>query len=109
MCAIEQNFLTADHIFQKLSGLKRNHCRKWYAMFPARILIIEVGAVLAENLKTFLGRRATDIRIDPDTETAMEILQSFVPDLRVLDYNLSGINMLRAYKNITSPSTRIVM
>jgi DNA-binding response OmpR family regulator len=56
-----------------------------HAMFPARILIIEDGAVLAENLKTFLGRRATDIRIALDAETAMEILQSFAPDLRVLD------------------------
>ena len=78
-------------------------------MFSARILIIEVGAVLAENLKTFWGRCATDIRIAPDTETAMEILQSFAPDPMALDYKLPGINMLRAYKNITSPSTRIVM
>jgi DNA-binding response OmpR family regulator len=71
-----------------------------HAMFPARILIIEVGAVLAKNLNTFLDRRATDIRIAPDTETAMEILQSFAPDLRVLDDNLPGINLLRAYQNI---------
>jgi DNA-binding response OmpR family regulator len=78
-------------------------------MFPARILIIEVGAVMAENLKTFLDRRATDIRIAPDAGTAIEILQSFAPDLMVLDYKLPGINMLRAYENITSPSTRIVI
>jgi PleD family two-component response regulator len=53
-------------------------------MFPARILTIEDGAVLAENLKTFLGRRATDIRIALDAETAMEILHSFAPDMGML-------------------------
>ncbi len=78
-------------------------------MFPARILTIEVGAVLAEDPKNFLGRRATGVRIAPDVGTAMEILQSFAPDLMVLDYKLPGINMLRAYENITSPSTRSVM
>lgn len=108
-------------------------------MFPTRILIIAHGAVQAESLKTVLGRRATDVRIARDAETAMEIFQSFAPDLMVLDYNLPGIerkhvgglpNMLIADKRSTiwraalrmstrselfrlelnaSPSTRIVM
>jgi DNA-binding response OmpR family regulator len=78
-------------------------------MFPARILTIEDGAVLAEDPKNFLGRRATGVRIALDTETAMEIFQSVAPDLMVLDYKLPGVNMLRAYENITSPRTRIVM
>jgi len=59
--------------------------------------------------ETFSGRCATNVRIAPDAGTAMKILQSFAPDLMVLDYRLPGINMLRAYANITSPSTRIVM
>jgi DNA-binding response OmpR family regulator len=78
-------------------------------MFPARILTIEDGAVLAEDPKNFLGRRATGVRIALDTETAMEIFQSVAPDLMVLDYKLPAVNMLRAYENITSPRTRIVM
>lgn len=73
---------------------------------PARILIIEDEEILADNLKTFLGRRAPDVRIAPDAETAMAMLKSFTPDLVLLDYVLPGIDGLSAYRNIVRTSPR---
>lgn len=69
-------------------------------MIPERILIVGRETRLAENLQTFLGRRATEVRVAPDIETAEAILGSFVPDLVILDYELPGIDGLRAYEKI---------
>jgi len=66
----------------------------------AQILIVEAEAQLAENLETFLGRSAVDVRIAPNAEAAMAMLGSFAPDLLVLDDGLPGINGLRACEMI---------
>ena len=67
---------------------------------PERILIVERETRLAENLQTFLVRRATEVRVASDFETAEAILGSFVPDLVILDFELPGIDGLRAYEKI---------
>jgi len=69
-------------------------------VLPSQILIIEVEEQLAENLKTFLGRSAVDVRIAPDADAATAMLGSFAPDLVVLDDELPGMNGLRAYDKI---------
>lgn len=69
-------------------------------MPPARILIVEDEDLLAQNLKTYLGRRTPDVRVAPDAEQAMRILESFTPDVVVLDYALPGIDGLHAYRNM---------
>ena len=63
----------------------------------SRILIIEDEETLAENLKIFLGRHAFDVRIAPEGDAAMEILQTFIHDVVVFDYSLPEIDGLQAY------------
>jgi DNA-binding response OmpR family regulator len=63
-------------------------------------LIVEVEEQLAENLKTFLGRSAVDVRVAPDADAAMVVLGSFAADLVVLDDELPGIDGLGAYDKI---------
>lgn len=67
---------------------------------PERILIVEDEELLADNLKSFLGRRSPDVRIAPDAEAAIAMARTFSPDLVILDYGLPGIDGLRAYKDI---------
>ena len=75
-------------------------------MAPSRILIIDDEETLAENLKIFLGRHAFDVRIAPDGDASMEILQTFAPDVVVFDYALPGIDGLQTYKNIVRASLK---
>lgn len=73
---------------------------------PSRILIVEDEEILADNLRSFLGRRTPDVRVAFDAGSALEILQSFSPDLVVLDYALPGIDGLRTYREIVRVSPR---
>jgi DNA-binding response OmpR family regulator len=67
-------------------------------MSPAtKILIVEDEDVLAENLKKFLNRSASNVRIAGDASDAIEVLKSFTPDIVVLDYGLPGMDGLQAY------------
>jgi len=59
---------------------------------PLQILIVDDEEQLAENLKTVLGRGALDVRIAADADAAITVLESFVPDLVVLDCGLPGSN-----------------
>lgn len=67
---------------------------------PPRILIVEDEDVLAENLKTFLSRSCPDVRTAADGERALEMLESFTPDVVVMDLALPGIDGLDAYSEI---------
>jgi DNA-binding response OmpR family regulator len=69
-------------------------------MAARRILIVEDEDVLAENLKTFLGRSSPDVRTAPDGERALAMLDSFTPDVVVMDLALPGIDGLDAYSEI---------
>jgi DNA-binding response OmpR family regulator len=82
-------------------------------MSPAtKILIVEDENLLAENMKSFLSRSASNIRIAGDANGAMEILQSFTPDIVVLDYGLPGMDGLQTYVSIVhsrAPKASCVM
>jgi len=71
-----------------------------------RILVVEDEDVLAQNVKTYLGRRFPDVRIAANGRLAMELLESFVPDVLVLDFNLPGENGLQIYAEIMRRRTR---
>ncbi len=73
---------------------------------PGRILIVEDEDVLAENLKTFLGRRTPEVRVARDAADAQRILESFTPDVVVVDYALPGIDGIRAYNDIVRDSVQ---
>ena len=65
-----------------------------------RILVVDDEHVLAENVKTYLARCSPDVRIAADGRRAMEIVESFTPDVVVLDYGLIGENGLQLYQEL---------
>lgn len=67
---------------------------------PPNILIVEDERILAENLRTFLGRRAPNVRLVGDGEGAIDALKSFTPDTIVMDYRLPGMNGLETYSEM---------
>jgi DNA-binding response OmpR family regulator len=71
-----------------------------------RILVVEDECVLAENVRTYLARRSPDVRIAGDAQRAMEIVQSFIPDVLVLDYALPGENGLQFFQEFLRHSPR---
>lgn len=66
-----------------------------------RILIVGDEAVLAANLKAYLGRNALGVRIATDADAAAQLFQSFAPDLAVLDHAGPGIDPLRAHEKLS--------
>lgn len=73
-----------------------------------RILIVEDEPVVARNLKTFFDQYAADVRIAPDGQQAIDILESFAPDVIVLDYRLPRMNGLDTYSEIVRRHERPV-
>jgi two-component system response regulator AtoC len=71
-----------------------------------RILVVEDEHVLAQNVKTYLGRKCSDVRVAVNGRHAMEMIASFAPDVVVLDYNLPGENGLEFYKEMVRHRTR---
>jgi DNA-binding response OmpR family regulator len=71
-----------------------------------RILVVEDEPVLAQNVKTYLGRRSPDVRIAGDGRQAMEMIASFRPDVVVLDYGLPGENGLQIYTEMVRHRAR---
>lgn len=67
------------------------------ASMPMRILIVDDEHILAGNLKAYLSRSASDVRIAGNGEEAIEMLDTFTPDALILDYALPGINGLQTY------------
>lgn len=64
------------------------------------ILIVDDEAVLAGNLRTYLSRRAADVRVALDGEAALSALNAFTPDVLLLDYSLPGMDGLQTYAEI---------
>lgn len=76
--------------------------------FMDRILVVEDERVLAQNLKRFLARRFADVRIASDGKNALQLLESFAPDVVVLDYGLPFMNGLQTYTEIVRRRARHV-
>ena len=73
-----------------------------------RILVVEDECVLAENVRAYLARRSPDVRIAGDSRSALEMVESFTPDVVVLDYGLPGDNGLQFYKELVRHRARPV-
>ena len=65
-----------------------------------RILIVEDEDILARNLQSFLVRKSPDVRIAADSRDTVKILESFTPDIVVLDFGLPGMDGLQTYAKI---------
>lgn len=79
---------------------------EFHVSLTHRILVVEDERVLAENVKTYLARCSPDVRIAPDGQRAMEIIESFTPDVVVLDYGLPGENGLQFYRDLVRNHAR---
>jgi DNA-binding response OmpR family regulator len=73
-----------------------------------RILVVEDEHVLAENVRSYLARRSPDVRVAGDGRRAMEMVESFTPDVVVLDYGLPGKNGLQIYRDLVRHRDRPV-
>jgi two-component system, NtrC family, response regulator AtoC len=75
------------------------------------ILIIEDEAILAKNIRIYLERSGYDVRIAGSAEEGLEQLESFRPDVVLLDYQLPGMNGLDLLARLqqTEPGIKVVM
>ncbi|MBE0625274.1 MAG: response regulator [Burkholderiales bacterium] len=71
-----------------------------YVALAQRILVIEDEVVLARNVKIFLERRFPDVRVAASGRCAIKLLDSFSPDVLVLDFHLPGQTGLQIYAEI---------
>ncbi|MEY8877887.1 MAG: sigma-54-dependent transcriptional regulator [Leptothrix sp. (in: b-proteobacteria)] len=75
------------------------------------ILIIEDEATLARNLAIYLERLGDEVRIAGRAEEGIAMLETFKPDVILLDHNLPGMSGLEALSKIRAidSDARIVM
>lgn len=75
------------------------------------ILIIEDETTLAKNMKTYLERYEYEVRIAHSAEEGFEELETFKPDVILLDLGLPGMNGLEALSRFRqgSPEVKVVM
>ncbi len=75
------------------------------------ILIIEDEATLAKNMKTYLERHGYEARIAQSAEEGFQQLETFKPDVILLDLRLPGMNGPEALTRIRqrSPEVKVVM
>jgi two-component system, NtrC family, response regulator AtoC len=64
------------------------------------ILVIEDEATLAKNICSYLVRYDYEVRVAGNAEAGLAELESFKPDIVILDFNLPGINGVEALARI---------
>ncbi|RZS54884.1 sigma-54-dependent transcriptional regulator [Sphaerotilus mobilis] len=75
------------------------------------ILIIEDETTLARNLAMYLERMGDEVRIAGRAEDGLTLLETWRPDIVILDHNLPGMTGLEALSRIRAVDTdaRIIM
>lgn len=76
------------------------------------ILVIEDEPTLAKNIKTYLKKYDYEVRIACDGKEGLQAVESFKPDLVLLDLQLpdfNGLEILGKIKKIDSPIVVIIM
>jgi two-component system, NtrC family, response regulator AtoC len=71
------------------------------------VLIIEDEVVLAKNMRTFLERSGYEVRCSESAEEGLLELGSFRPDVVILDFNLPGMDGLKALAKIRALDTAV--
>jgi two-component system, NtrC family, response regulator AtoC len=75
------------------------------------VLIIEDEPILAKNIRGYLVRYGYEVRIANTAEAGLSELETFNPDIVVLDFNLPGMNGLEALARIRAihPRIKVIM
>ena len=71
------------------------------------VLIIEDEVTLAKNIVAYLRRAGLDAEYAPDAEQGLARIESFRPDVIVLDFNLPGMDGLAALRSVREIDPRI--
>jgi DNA-binding NtrC family response regulator len=77
----------------------------------AAVLIVEDEATLAKNIASFLSASGFAVHTAGSAESAMREIESFRPDVVLLDFNLPGMDGLKAIALFrdSDPRVRVVM
>ena len=71
------------------------------------ILVIEDEATLAKNVQRYLERSDYEVEVAPSGEQGLERLESFQPDVVLLDYRLTGIDGLEVLRAIRATNVKV--
>ena len=71
------------------------------------VLIIEDEATLAKNIKSFLDRHGYEARTAATAEDGLAQLETFKPDIVLLDFHLPGMDGMQALARISELDSRI--
>ena len=71
------------------------------------VLIIEDEAILAKNIKLFLGRAGYDVKIAETAEDGLAQLEVFKPEVVLLDFNLPGMSGLECLERLRAIDSTI--
>ncbi len=76
----------------------------------AAVLIVEDEALLAKNIQRSLQRENHDVRLASSAREALEAMDSFQPDVMLLDYHLPDGSGLELLGQLTKdhPGTRVI-
>ncbi|MGE5095323.1 MAG: sigma-54-dependent transcriptional regulator [Betaproteobacteria bacterium] len=75
------------------------------------VLIVDDEATLTKNIGAFLGRHGFETETASSGEEALERLETFRPDVVLLDFHLPGMDGLETLKRIqvSQPEARVIM
>jgi len=80
------------------------------ARMPKRVLVVDDGQIHAETLGMLLELEGYEVRLAQDGPSALEIAESFVPDVVLLDIGLPGMNGYEVARRIRAqPNLRHAM
>jgi DNA-binding NtrC family response regulator len=71
------------------------------------VLIVEDEATLARNISHFLANAGFEVRATGTAEEALRELENFKPDVLLLDFNLPGMNGIKAIGRIRAIDAQV--